>query len=102
MIISSQRYINDEIVAAKIADQDYEVQVSPEFEVDGMIVRVITDGHHSFAAATQAGVDPVIVEQSASDNDMIGLLTQGRIDDFLVMARMDSDYYNVETGRDVW
>ena len=102
MIISSQRYIDDEIVAAKIADQDFEVQVSPEFTVDGMVVRVVTDGHHSLAAAMLAGVSPVFVEQDAGENDMIGLLGQGLVDDFLAMARIDSDYYNVETGQDIW
>lgn len=102
MLISSQRYINDEIVAEKIANQDFEVQVSPEFEVGGLIVRVVTDGHHSLAAAIQAGVTPVYCEQDASENDTVGLLDQGRIEDFLGTTRIDSDYYDVATGMDVW
>lgn len=102
MLISSQRYTSDEVVAEKIANQDFCVQVSPEFEIDGMLVRVVTDGHHSLAAAKQAGVDPVFYEQDASENDMIGLIEQGRIDDFMAVARIDSDYYDVATGMDVW
>ena len=102
MLISSQRYINDEIVAEKIANQDFEVQVSPEFEIDGMLVRVVVNGHHSFAAAKQSGIDPVFCEQDASENDMVGLIEQGRIDDFMAIARIDSDYYDVTTGEDVW
>ena len=100
--ISSQSYIDESIVAEKIANQDFEVQVSPVFEFAGETIRVVMDGHHSLEAARQAGVDPIFVEQNATDNDKIGLLEQGAFDDFLEAAYVDCDYYNIETGASVW
>lgn len=100
--ISAQRYIDDDIVAAKLTSEDFEVSVSPAFLVDGWgEVRVITDGHHSLAAAKLAGVEPDWITQCASENDTIALLERGEIEDFLVLHRMDSDYYDVATGADL-
>ena len=67
--ISSQRYLNDAIVAQKIEAQDFVVLVSPEFEVAGIVVRVVLDGHHSYAAAIEAGASPEFVEATGSDHD---------------------------------
>lgn len=102
--ISGQRYIDDNIVARKAEEKDFEVQVSPAFPVDGWgLVRVVTDGHHSLAAARLAGVEPEWVEQDERDNDTIALLSRGSqgIDDFLTMHRIDSDFYDIETGHDL-
>ena len=104
MTISAQRYIDDEIVAAKLAAEDFTVYVSPAFDLEGLgSVRVITDGHHSLAAARLAGVDPEWVEQDARDNDTIALLSNGPqgIEDFMTLHRIDSDYYDVATGADL-
>lgn len=92
--ISAQRFIDDEIVAKKVEAEDFDVFVSPAFDVDGWgRVRVVTDGHHSLAAAKLARVDPVWHEQDARDNDTVALLSRGDqgIDDFLSMHRIDSD-----------
>lgn len=100
--ISAQRHIDDGIVAAKLEAGDFEVSVSPEFEVEGWgCVRVITDGHHSLAAAKAAGIDPIWTTQDATDNDTIALIDDGRIDDFLSTHRIDCDYYDVDTGEDL-
>lgn len=99
---SPQRYIDDEIVAAKSDAQDYAVAVSPVFEYAGIQMRVVLDGHHSLAAARADGVEPEFVENDASDNDMIALIERGEFEDFLEMARVDSDYYDINTGRDIW
>lgn len=101
-IISSQRYISEEIVAEKIGSEDFEVQVSPVFEIDGQQYRVVMDGHHSLEAAMQSGVEPVWCEQDASDNDHIALLESGEVEDFLAVAHVDSDWYDIQTGRDIW
>lgn len=100
--ISSQHYIDDEIVEAKQASGDYEVIVSPTFEHAGVTVRVVLDGHHSLAAAKADGVEPVYIEADATDDDRVSLLNAGEFDDFLEAAWMDGDYYDVETGGDVW
>ena len=100
--ISSQRYIDDATVAAKAAAADFEVFVSPAFEFDGEVVRVVLDGHHSLAAAKLAGVAPVYVEYTATEHDAIALLEAGAYEDFLMATHLGDDYYNVETGMCVW
>lgn len=100
--ISSQRYIDDAIVAQKMADADFTVAVSPAFEIDGETYRVVLDGHHSFSASHAAGVGAIFVEYTASDHDAVALLDQGAIEDFLAVTHLGSDYYDVSTGRDVW
>jgi len=66
--ISSQRYRDDEIVQSKSNDNDYMVCVSPLFEINGMTVRVVLDGHHSLEAANIDGVQPEYYEQDSSNN----------------------------------
>ncbi len=100
--ISSQRYIDDGIVEAKRTARDYDVAVSPEFEFDGQTFRVILDGHHSLEAAMLDGAEPVFVEQTNRDNDTIGLIERGDIEGFLGANRIDSDWYDVRSGRDIW
>lgn len=101
-LITSQSYIDDKIVAEKIAAGDFEVQVSPAFDIDGTAYRVVMDGHHSLSAAIEAGVEPTYIEQTATDNDKIGLLKAGKIEDFLAVCWMDGDYHYVATGKSVW
>jgi hypothetical protein len=101
-IISSQRYINDGIVEQKRESKDYVVALSPAFEIDGMTVQVVLDGHHSLEAARLDNVDTEYYEQNVRDNDTIALLDSGNIDDFMSTHRLDSDWYNVETGNDIW
>jgi hypothetical protein len=100
--ISSQRYRDDQTVQAKAKNKDYMVCVSPIFEIDGMTVRVVLDGHHSLQAAILDGVVPEYYEQDSRDNDVIALLGRGEIDTFLQLTRMDSDWYDIKTGRDIW
>ena len=71
--ISSQRYINEEIVMEKSEAADFDVLVSPEFEIDGEMVAVILDGHHSYHAAANTGVLPVFTEATTQDHDAIAL-----------------------------
>ena len=98
MIISSQRFLDDAIVAQKLAACDFVVSVSPAMEFDGETYEVVLDGHHSLEAARQAGVSPVFVTMTTQDHDAIGL----DFVDFLEVTRIDSDFYNIETGKDVW
>lgn len=97
-IITSQDYIDDEIVAAKLAARDFAVFVSPEFEIDGEAVCVLLDGHHSLAAAIEAGVEPEITEYSASEHDAVALIERGAIEDFLATVHMGADYRDAITG----
>lgn len=100
--ISSQHYLDDEIVAAKLAARDFEVLVSPVFEAAGVTVRVVLDGHHSLAAAKLAGVEPEYTTADATANDAVGLLDQGDAETFLQATWVDGDYYDVDTKESVW
>jgi hypothetical protein len=97
-IISSQRYLDEEIVQAKRDAGDYVVTVSPWFEVCGEMVRVLIDGHHRHAAAIADGVEPIFVTEGR-ENDTVCLLLDGDVDAFLEQQYNDSDWYDISTGR---
>lgn len=101
-LITSQHFIDADIVAAKVASGDFEVQVSPEFEIGGETFRVILDGHHSLSAALEAGVEPVILEQDATENDRVALLDAGNVEAFLEACWMDGEYQYAISGKAVW
>jgi len=100
MLITSQHYLNEETVASKIAARDFQVFVSPVVEFGGETFRVVMDGHHSLAAAIEAGVDPELIEQTESDNDKIGLIASPDV--FLESCWMDGEYINAVTRACVW
>lgn len=76
-LITNQEFLDPAIVAAKIAAQDFTVQLSPEFVTGaGKRYRVIIDGHHSLAAAVQCGACPVFVEANYAGSDYVNALTQ--------------------------
>jgi hypothetical protein len=101
MIISSQRHLDGEIVAAKREARDYRVTLSPEFAVDGVRYQAILDGHHSLAAAKLDGVDPSYSVATVQVSDNVALLDTS-VEDFLAATWIDSDWYDVETGLNVW
>jgi hypothetical protein len=99
MIISSQKYRDADTVAAKIAAADYVVTIATITNADGNEYSLIVDGHHSHAAAIETGNAPVYVESDynyQSEVDCIGF------EDFLASKYIDSDYYDIETGVNVW
>lgn len=101
MIISSQHYLDEDTVEAKRADGDYTVTLSPEFEIDGETVQAVIDGHHSLAAANADGVEPTFVVATAQDDDRV-LLLETSVDDYLTACWVDTDWYDVATGRGIF
>ena len=63
-LISSQRYLDENIVKQKQANEDYTVQYAL-VEVEGQEYMVVVDGHHSLAAAIRDGVEPELEECDA-------------------------------------
>lgn len=103
MIISSQRFTDENIVAEKIENEDFEVMLSPEFVIDGETFQVVLDGHHSFAAAKAVGITPDFWTADGGDHDAISILENcGETEDFLLATHMGDDYYNIETGLNIW
>lgn len=101
-LISSQRYLDRDIVAQKIKAQNFDVRVSPEFMIDGEPVRAITDGHHALEAAIRSGNKPRFIEDSPMTNDRVNLLKAGQVDDYLESSYHDSPWYNFATKRDLF
>lgn len=101
-LISSQRHLDRSRVAAKIKNRDFDVAVTPRFMLDGQKVRAIQDGHHALEAAIRSGNMPNFIENTAQQNDRIGLLTSGKIDDFLEAAYHDSPWYNFSNKRELF
>ncbi|WP_448205327.1 hypothetical protein [Azospirillum sp. sgz302134] len=107
-LITSQHYLNDDIVEEKRGARDYVVTLSPEFEYAGDRYQVIIDGTHSFAAALLDGIEPEF-EVAGRENDTVILLDRGDIEGFLEAQWNDGDYHHfckefVEAGiaRTVW
>lgn len=94
IIISSQRYLNDDIVTAKLNAKDFDVLLN-RIVVDGQEFCVVIDGHHSLEAARIAGVEPQWVINDAD-------LGCESVEDWLTERYMDDDWYDVQTGQLVW
>lgn len=101
-IITSQSFRDDSTVEEKRANKDYEVKLSPVFEVDDEEFQVIIDGHHSFEAARLDGVEPEFEIATDRDHDAIGMIEEGRVDDFLQAVSHGEDYRNAYTGAFAW
>ena len=102
MLITSQDYLDQDIVAEKQAARDYVVLVSTEFEIDGETYQVVLDGHHSLAAALADGVEPELEVASSQDHDAVNLIDNGEIDEFLEAVYHGSDYRCAITGKFVF
>lgn len=57
-LITHQKFLDDAIVRQKLDNADFEVFVTPAFDIGGKQYRMIMDGHHSLAAAMRARVHP--------------------------------------------
>ena len=99
MMITSQRYIDQDTVDAKINDSDYVVMLATIADSDGNEYDLVVDGHHSYAAAIQSGNAPVYEYSDynyQAEVDCLGF------DDFMASKWIDSEYYDIETGVNVW
>lgn len=95
--ISSQRFLDDEIVEAKRKLCDFVVSYV-NLEVEGEQFRVVVDGHHSLAAAMASRVAPEWVHASTVQQDVDALGALG----WLEAHQHDTDWYDVGTGHNVW
>ena len=92
-IISSQRYIDNNILNAKIAQFEAEKPASitlKVYDVDGEYA-ILPDGHHTYEAALQCDI-PVTFDVVSHPEGLTG-------ENLLEQAWIDSDWYEVLTGR---
>lgn len=102
MIITSQHFLDASIVAQKVEENDFVVMLSPVFKHMGEEYQVILDGHHSYHAALACDVEPEYSIASVRSHDVVALLEEGKIEDFLMACYNDGDYYNIVDGWPVW
>lgn len=99
-IISSQRYINYEIVDEKIEELKDRTHVTLPIidtemqDLDGNDLYILADGHHRKEAAEELGIE-VEYEEVENESGLTG-------DALLEQHYMDSDWYYVDNGRLVW
>lgn len=94
-IISSQRYIDEKIVEQKLEQLAGKRSLVLEaWEVGMDDLAVLADGHHRFEAAQRLGI-PVTFEVTNHPEKITG-------ETLLESMWMDSDYYDIETGKNVW
>ena len=92
--ISSQHYLNLEIVEEKMEELDgvSEVVIPCTYVgiIDGVEYAMQNDKHHTLAAARALGI-PVVFEVSDDSEGLVG-------EELLDARYNDGDYYNVETS----
>lgn len=92
-IISSQRFIDNEILNEKISKLEAEKPseiVFPVWDVKEFDCAILYNGHHTLEAARQLGI-AVKYELVDHPEGLCG-------EDLLEQAWIDSDWYNIETG----
>lgn len=97
MVISSQKYISNEILNEKIAAM--ETNSPAEIVLKTWIVgindlEILFDGHHTFEAAQQLDI-PVRFVAIAHPEGLTG-------ENLLEQAWLDSDWYDIKTGNPVF
>jgi hypothetical protein len=94
-IISSQKYFNNEIVLAKMAELENEKSVTlPVAEVGFDDLFVLVDGHHRLIAAQELGIE-VKFEITLHGDGLTG-------EDLLEQTWIDSDWYDIKTGNSIF
>jgi hypothetical protein len=99
-IISSQDYLDPNIVETKRREKDFDVLLSPEFDYEGRTFQIVLDGHHSLEAARQSRRKPRFF--TTKPNEIEGFNLTGNGDDgvaeFLQMHYNGADWRNIATN----
>jgi hypothetical protein len=106
MIISSQHTVNEEIVEAyieRIEAGETFVALVATLESDELaeygITGILVDGHHRLEAYSRLGLEIEFIE---TEIDYQAELSHMGMDDFLAAHWNDGDWYNIETGRNIF
>lgn len=97
-LISSQRYLDKEKVADRaMRFKRFIVSVYPVI-LRGQQYTILMDGHHNYAAAKLAGVEPDFRPIGKKVMKIISGLSERDRQALFINNVTDSDYYYVETG----
>lgn len=95
--ITSQHYLNDDIVAEKSASCDYVVDYIT-VEIDGEEYRIVVDGNHSLAAALADNASPVFEHDESVQAEYADMTAE----EVLERCWMDGDYIDAITRDTIW
>jgi len=99
MIISSQHYIDFDTVDEKIAEIEnkntVEIPVVFAGEIDDEKYYIMIDGHHTYQAAKEIGIEIKFDEKERSEYNISKDATLAEV---LEQNWLDGDWYDVETG----
>ncbi|HFK2693675.1 TPA: chromosome partitioning protein ParB [Kluyvera ascorbata] len=97
-LISSQRFLDEAKVADKASRfKRFIVSVYP-IVMRGVQYTILMDGHHNYAAAKLAGVEPDYRPITKKVLRIIGGMSEREREAFFINNVTDSNYYFVETG----
>lgn len=98
-LISSQRYLNRDVVARKANNFKVFVVRTVDLELRGRRYRVIVDGHHNLAAARLTGAEPKWKGAPPKLERIMKSMRASDFADFMINNLTDSDWYFHDTGQ---
>ncbi|WP_336334673.1 hypothetical protein [Pseudomonas putida] len=98
-LISSQRYLNREVIDKKAAKFKVFVVRTIDLEMRGKLYRIILDGHHNLAAARLIGAEPTWKGPPPKFERLMKGMTTERFTAFMINNLTDSDWYFHDTGQ---
>jgi uncharacterized protein (DUF1015 family) len=101
-IISSQRYINEEILEEKLSELGLDNATSINIPVSYIVIgnkdyAIVRDGHHRLEAAKILDLEIKYTEYEDNNWD-----SSWTVNDVLENLYIDSDWYDIETGYPVF
>lgn len=98
-LISSQRYLDRSKVTDRALNfKRFMVAVYP-IVLRGIQYTILMDGHHNYAAAKLAGVEPDFRPIAKKVMKILGGMTEREREALFINNVTDSNYYYVETGK---
>ena len=98
-LISSQRYLNRDVVFRKAINFKVFVVRTVDLELRGKRYRVIVDGHHNLAAARLTGAEPKWKGAPPKLERIMKSMRASDFADFMINNLTDSDWYFHDTGQ---
>tara|TARA_R100000027_G_C2240344_1_gene91808 strand:- start:976 stop:1383 length:408 start_codon:yes stop_codon:yes gene_type:complete len=97
-LISSQRFLSDAVIKRKAKTFKVFVVRVHECTLRGKRYRMIVDGHHNYAAAKRAGVEPTFSCPGNKFLRHLNKMTPRQQEAFLINNLTDCEHYCVDTG----
>ncbi len=97
-LISSQRYLNRDVIAKKAATFKVFVVRTVAIEIRGKPYRILLDGHHNLAAARLVGAEPSWKGPPPKFDRFMRRMSADNFSAFIINNLTDSDWYFHDTG----